>query len=111
MFVSATTGIDPSTGELAGNTIPVQTRQALLNCDAILQAAGANLARWRHCRVGSVRRSGSLPAATIFRSCNGWHETIPAASAQHGKSSAALDVVASPGAAPAQQLERMPNRW
>lgn len=43
VFVSGTTGIDPSTGELAGNSIQVQTRQALANCEAILQAGGASL--------------------------------------------------------------------
>jgi reactive intermediate/imine deaminase len=43
VFVSGTTGIDPSTGDLAGHDIQVQTRQALANCEAILQAAGARL--------------------------------------------------------------------
>jgi len=36
-------GIDPNTGNLAGATIQDQTRQALKNCDAILQAGGASL--------------------------------------------------------------------
>ena len=36
-------GIDPSTGSLAGGTIQDQTRQALTNCEAILQAGGASL--------------------------------------------------------------------
>ena len=43
VFVSGTTGIDPSTGNLAGDTIRAQTRQALANCEAILQAGGASL--------------------------------------------------------------------
>jgi 2-iminobutanoate/2-iminopropanoate deaminase len=43
VFVSGTTGIDPSTGALAGDTIGSQTRQALTNCQAILRAAGADL--------------------------------------------------------------------
>jgi reactive intermediate/imine deaminase len=43
VFVSGTTGIDPSSGRLAGDTIQDQTRQALANCEAILQAGGANL--------------------------------------------------------------------
>ncbi|HET6876409.1 MAG TPA: RidA family protein [Jatrophihabitans sp.] len=43
VFVSGTTGIDPGTGALAGPTIQEQTRQALANCAAILQAAGASL--------------------------------------------------------------------
>jgi 2-iminobutanoate/2-iminopropanoate deaminase len=43
LFVSGTTGVDPSTGSLAGETIQDQTRQALANCEAILRAAGASL--------------------------------------------------------------------
>jgi reactive intermediate/imine deaminase len=43
LLVSGTTGIDPSTGALAGSTIQDQTRQALANCEAILQAGGASL--------------------------------------------------------------------
>ena len=43
VFVSGTTGIDPSTGDLAGNVIQDQTRQALANCEAILRAGGASL--------------------------------------------------------------------
>lgn len=43
VVVSGTAGIDPSTGALAGNTIQDQTRQALANCEAILQAGGASL--------------------------------------------------------------------
>jgi 2-iminobutanoate/2-iminopropanoate deaminase len=36
-------GINVSTGKLAGPTIQEQTRQALLNCETILRAAGATL--------------------------------------------------------------------
>ncbi|MCW2983944.1 MAG: putative endoribonuclease [Conexibacter sp.] len=43
VFVSGTVGIDPSTGSLVGETIHEQTRQAMTNCQAILQAAGASL--------------------------------------------------------------------
>ena len=43
VFVSGTTGIDPSTGDLAGKSIQAQTCQALINCEAILQAGGASL--------------------------------------------------------------------
>jgi 2-iminobutanoate/2-iminopropanoate deaminase len=43
VFVSGTTGIDPATGKLAGDTIQAQTRQALANCEAILAAGGAGL--------------------------------------------------------------------
>ena len=43
ILVSGIVGIDPSIGSLAGDTIQAQTRQALANCQAILQAGGASL--------------------------------------------------------------------
>jgi 2-iminobutanoate/2-iminopropanoate deaminase len=43
IYVAGTVGIDVTTGEFAGSTIQEQTRQALLNCRAILRAAGAEL--------------------------------------------------------------------
>jgi reactive intermediate/imine deaminase len=43
VLVSGIVGIDPDTGSLAGDTIQDQTRQALTNCRAILQAGGASL--------------------------------------------------------------------
>jgi enamine deaminase RidA (YjgF/YER057c/UK114 family) len=43
VLLSGIVGIDPSTGSLAGNTIQAQTKQALTNCEAILQAGGATL--------------------------------------------------------------------
>src|SRR5579862_9863024 len=43
ILVSGIVGIDPSTGSLAGDTIQDQVRQALANCEAILQAGGASL--------------------------------------------------------------------
>jgi reactive intermediate/imine deaminase len=43
VLVSGIVGIDPSTGSLAGDTIQDQARQALTNCQAILQAGGASL--------------------------------------------------------------------
>ena len=43
VFISGTTGMDPSTGRMAGDTIQDQTRQALVNCEAILREAGATL--------------------------------------------------------------------
>jgi len=41
--VSGIVGIDPGTNLLAGLTIQEQTRQALVNCENILRAAGAKL--------------------------------------------------------------------
>ena len=43
VIVSGIVGIDPSTGSLVGDTIQAQTKQALTNCEAILQAGGASL--------------------------------------------------------------------
>jgi 2-iminobutanoate/2-iminopropanoate deaminase len=43
VFVSGTTGLDPRTGAMAGDTIQAQTWQALTNCEAVLRAAGAGL--------------------------------------------------------------------
>lgn len=44
IYLSGLVGIDVSTGKLAGSTIQEQTRQALANCQAVLQEAGATLA-------------------------------------------------------------------
>jgi 2-iminobutanoate/2-iminopropanoate deaminase len=43
IYVTGTLGIDPKTNQPAGPTIQEQTRQALINCRAILRAAGAGL--------------------------------------------------------------------
>jgi 2-iminobutanoate/2-iminopropanoate deaminase len=43
VYVSGIVGINPKTNELAGSTIQEQTRQALINCESILRAAGATL--------------------------------------------------------------------
>ena len=43
LVVSGIVGIDPSSGQLAGDTIQAQTRQALTNCQAILAAGDADL--------------------------------------------------------------------
>jgi 2-iminobutanoate/2-iminopropanoate deaminase len=43
VFLSGIVGIDPKTNQLAGSTIQEQTRQALINCENILRAAGAKL--------------------------------------------------------------------
>jgi 2-iminobutanoate/2-iminopropanoate deaminase len=43
IYVSGVVGLDVGTGTLAGPTIQDQTRQAIGNCRAILQAAGTTL--------------------------------------------------------------------
>ena len=44
VWVAGQVGTDPATGERAGETVEEQTRQALANIAAILEAAGATLA-------------------------------------------------------------------
>jgi 2-iminobutanoate/2-iminopropanoate deaminase len=43
IYVAGTIGVDVRTGELAGPSIHEQTRQALVNCRAILRAGAADL--------------------------------------------------------------------
>ena len=43
IYVAGTIGFDVATGDYAGPTIREQTRQSLLNCQAILRAGGADL--------------------------------------------------------------------
>jgi reactive intermediate/imine deaminase len=43
IYVTGTLGVDPRTSKVAGPTIQAQTRQALVNCQSILRAAGATL--------------------------------------------------------------------
>ncbi len=43
LLVSGIVGIDPATGHFAGGDIADQTRQALTNCAAILEAGGAGM--------------------------------------------------------------------
>src|SRR4051812_5589738 len=44
VYLSGIAGIDPLTNRLVGSTVQEQTRQALINCEHILRAAGASLA-------------------------------------------------------------------
>jgi len=43
IYVSGMAGIDPATNKMAGTTIEEQTRQALHNCKAIVEAGGGSL--------------------------------------------------------------------
>ncbi len=45
VFVSGQLGLDPASGELIGPDVAEQTRQALRNLQAILEAAGSDLGR------------------------------------------------------------------
>ena len=40
IWVSGMTGVDPASGQLAGATIEQQTKQALTNCERIIEAGG-----------------------------------------------------------------------
>ena len=44
LFCSGQIGIEPSTGQISGNDIKSQTKQALNNLKAVLQASGLSLA-------------------------------------------------------------------
>jgi 2-iminobutanoate/2-iminopropanoate deaminase len=43
IYVTGVPGLDPQTNKVAGPTIQEQTRQALINCETILRAGGAQL--------------------------------------------------------------------
>jgi reactive intermediate/imine deaminase len=43
IYTSGIAGLDPKTNQLVGATIQEQTRQALINCQNILRAAGATI--------------------------------------------------------------------
>ena len=43
LFISATAGVDPNSGALAGDDVYAQTRQVLENIQSIIVAAGATL--------------------------------------------------------------------
>ncbi len=45
VFVSGTAPTDPATGTITATTIQAQTRQCLMNIEAILQAAGSSMDR------------------------------------------------------------------
>ncbi len=43
VFAAGQLGLDPATGQLAGEDVTTQTRQALTNLEAVLTAAGSSL--------------------------------------------------------------------
>lgn len=56
VYVSGIVGIDPKTNGLAGSTIQEETRQALINCESILRAAGERFKMWSMLLVLLARR-------------------------------------------------------
>lgn len=51
IFVSGQLGIDPATGQLAGEDMASQTRQAMLNVQRILEHCGSSLAKVARCTL------------------------------------------------------------
>jgi 2-iminobutanoate/2-iminopropanoate deaminase len=51
IYVSGMVGMDVATGEMAGSTIQEQTRQALRNCVAVIEAGGGTQAHIVHVMV------------------------------------------------------------
>ena len=51
LWVSGQLGLNPSTGEMAGNDVRQQAEQAMQNLDAICREAGTTLARALRCTI------------------------------------------------------------
>ena len=51
VFVSGQVGLDPRTGQMVGQDIKTQTRRALGNVKAIVEAAGSSMDRVMKCTV------------------------------------------------------------
>jgi 2-iminobutanoate/2-iminopropanoate deaminase len=75
VYVAGTVGIDVTTGQFAGPTIHEQTRQALLNCQAILRAAGAELSDAAMVHVLLTRPEDAPGVTEVFEEF--WPEVRP----------------------------------
>jgi 2-iminobutanoate/2-iminopropanoate deaminase len=62
LFISGTPGIDPNTGQLAGNDAYTQTQQILKNIHSLLASCGAQLDDVTHVQVNLV----NLPTSALF---------------------------------------------
>lgn len=51
VFVSGMVGLDPRTGQMVGQDIKTQTRRALANVKAVVEAAGSSMDRVMKCTV------------------------------------------------------------
>jgi 2-iminobutanoate/2-iminopropanoate deaminase len=69
VFTAGQIGLDPNSGRLVAGGIDAQTRQALLNLDAVLRAAGSGLA-------AIVKTTVFLTDMTDFRPMNEVYETF-----------------------------------
>jgi 2-iminobutanoate/2-iminopropanoate deaminase len=69
VFCSGQLGLIPRTGEFAGSTVEEQTRQALHNLSAVLEAAGSDLAH-------VVKTTVFLTEMSNFKAMNGVYATF-----------------------------------
>jgi 2-iminobutanoate/2-iminopropanoate deaminase len=69
VFCSGQLGLVPKTGEFAGSTVEEQTRQALHNLSAVLEAAGSDLAH-------VVKTTVFLTEMSNFKAMNGVYATF-----------------------------------
>jgi 2-iminobutanoate/2-iminopropanoate deaminase len=51
VYCSGQIGLDPATGEFAGGSIAAQTRQVMLNLEAVLKQAGSSFDRVVKCSI------------------------------------------------------------
>ena len=68
VFVSGQLPIDPTSGEITGSDPGIQARQAILNIEAILEAAGSDLTRVVKTTVLLVDMSHFDAVNTVYES-------------------------------------------
>lgn len=74
VFVSGQLGLDPHTGELAGQDLAVQARQALANLKAVLLAAGCGLYQVTSVDVFLANMEDFVQFNTIYEEVFGGHK-------------------------------------
>ena len=62
VYTAGQLGIDPATGDIVPGGVQEETRQALKNLSAILEAAGSNLASVVKIAASSLSLSGDCPS-------------------------------------------------
>lgn len=78
IFVSGQIAINPATGNIEGSTIEEQTERVLKNLEAILAAAGSNIAKTVKCTVFLSDMNDFAPFNSVYAKRFG--ETPPARS-------------------------------
>jgi 2-iminobutanoate/2-iminopropanoate deaminase len=73
IFVSGQGATDPTTGQLAGSGIEIQTEQCLRNIRAILQAAGSDLPHILRCGVFLIDMSEFSKMNAVYSRMFGEH--------------------------------------